>query len=70
LRFKDYGVGIEKVEKIFSRYYREDSSKGGFGIGLNIVKSIIEKENIELKIESHPKQGSLFIYIFPQKNKN
>ncbi len=70
LSFKDYGVGIEKVEKIFSRYYREDSSKGGFGIGLNIVKSIIEKENIQLQIESLPSQGSLFIYTFPQKNRN
>ncbi|QOP45508.1 sensor histidine kinase [Sulfurimonas paralvinellae] len=66
LAFKDYGMGIEKVEKIFSRYYREDSSKGGFGIGLNIVKSIIKHENIELKIESNLKQGSLFLYIFPQ----
>ena len=65
LAFKDYGVGIEKVEKIFSRYYREDTSKGGFGIGLNIVKSIIQHENIELKIESNLKQGSLFLYIFP-----
>ncbi len=65
LAFKDYGVGIEKVEKIFSRYYREDTSKGGFGIGLNIVKSIINHENIELKIESNLKQGSLFLYIFP-----
>jgi len=65
LAFKDYGMGIEKVEKIFSRYYREDTSKGGFGIGLNIVKSIIKQENIELKIESIPKEGSLFLYIFP-----
>ncbi|ADN09039.1 sensor histidine kinase [Sulfurimonas autotrophica] len=70
LSFKDYGVGIEKVEKIFSRYYRENSSKGGFGIGLNIVKSIIEKENIELQIESLPSQGSLFIYTFHPKNVN
>ncbi|WP_434579872.1 HAMP domain-containing histidine kinase [Sulfurimonas sp. NW15] len=70
LSFKDYGVGIEKVEKIFSRYYREDSSKGGFGIGLNIVKAIIDKENIELEIESLPKQGSLFIYTFPKKKTN
>jgi signal transduction histidine kinase len=68
LSFKDYGVGIEKVEKIFSRYYREDTSKGGFGIGLNIVKSIINRENIELKIESNLKQGSLFLYIFPSKS--
>ncbi len=65
LSFKDDGVGIEKVEKIFFRYYREDTSKGGFGIGLNIVKSIINSENIELKIESNLKQGSLFLYIFP-----
>jgi signal transduction histidine kinase len=70
LAFKDYGVGIEKVDKIFSRYYREDSSKGGFGIGLNIVKSIINKENIELQIDSTPKHGSLFLYIFPNKSTN
>jgi len=68
LAFKDYGVGIEKVEKIFSRYYREDTSKGGFGIGLNIVKSIIQQENIELKIESKLKHGSLFLYIFPHNS--
>ena len=66
MSFKDYGVGIEKVEKIFSRYYREDSSKGGFGIGLNIVKAIINNENIELQIESAPKKGSTFRYIFPK----
>jgi len=70
LAFKDYGMGIEKVEKIFSRYYREDTSKGGFGIGLNIVKSILKHENIELKIESTPKQGSLFLYIFPHNLEN
>jgi signal transduction histidine kinase len=68
LAFKDYGMGIEKVEKIFSRYYREDRSKGGFGIGLNIVKSIIKHENIELKIDSNLKQGSLFLYIFPHNS--
>ena len=65
LSFQDYGVGIKKTEKIFSRYYREDTSKGGFGIGLNIVKSIINKENIDLHIESEPKKGTLFLYTFP-----
>lgn len=63
LSFKDYGVGIKKTNKIFSRYYREDTSKGGFGIGLNIVKSIIEREKIELKIDSVYKKGSNFLYI-------
>ena len=65
LSFQDYGMGIENVKKIFSRYYREDDSKGGFGIGLNIVKSIIDEMNIELHIDSTPKVGSLFLYIFP-----
>lgn len=68
MSFKDYGVGIEKVDKIFSRYYREDVSKGGFGIGLNIVKSIIDVQNIELQIDSTPKKGSIFLYIFPKSD--
>jgi len=70
MSFKDYGVGIEKVDKIFSRYYREDTNKGGFGIGLNIVKSIIDEANIELQIESTPKLGSTFLYIFPTISTN
>ena len=65
LSFKDHGVGIEKVDKIFSRYYRENTDKGGFGIGLNIVKSIIDQLSIELIINSTPKKGSEFLYIFP-----
>ncbi|MBA1438761.1 MAG: HAMP domain-containing histidine kinase [Epsilonproteobacteria bacterium] len=65
LAFQDYGVGIKDVEKIFSRYYRENTEKGGFGIGLNIVGSIIKKEGIELQLRSKPGEGSLFLYIFP-----
>ncbi len=64
LAVTDYGVGIEKPEKIFERYYREDLDKGGFGIGLNIVKKIIDENNVTLDIVSSPKQGSTFTYIF------
>ncbi len=64
---QDYGVGIENVDKIFSRYYREDEAKGGFGIGLNIVKDIIDEEGITLKIDSKLSQGTCFIYTFPKK---
>ncbi|MBD3823848.1 MAG: HAMP domain-containing histidine kinase [Epsilonproteobacteria bacterium] len=67
LSFQDEGIGIENVDKIFHRYYREDTQRGGFGIGLNIVKSIIDSQGIELKIESEPKKGSRFTYIFPAK---
>jgi len=66
LSFKDYGVGIDDVDKIFNRYYRESQQVGGFGIGLNIVKSIIDKEAIELSIKSKPKKGSCFTYKFPK----
>jgi signal transduction histidine kinase len=65
--FKDNGVGIKNSKQIFDRYYRENREKGGFGIGLNIVKSIIEHANIELRIESEEKKGSTFTYIFPPK---
>ena len=67
LIFKDYGVGIHKVNDIFNRYYRENKDKGGFGIGLNIVQSIINELGIDLKIESKPKVGSQFMYIIPKK---
>ena len=67
LCFKDYGIGIENVNEIFSRYYREDNQTSGFGIGLNIVKSIIDKNDIELVIDSTPKKGSTFTYKFPNK---
>lgn len=65
MAFKDNGVGIKNSKQIFERYYRENREKGGFGIGLNIVKSIIEHANIDLHIESEEKKGSTFTYDFP-----
>lgn len=62
--FKDNGVGIKDSKQIFERYYRENKEKGGFGIGLNIVKSIIDHANIDLRIESEEKKGSTFTYCF------
>ena len=65
LIFKDYGFGIEDTEKIFERYYREETGKGGFGIGLNIVKSIMDEAGITLEVHSAPGKGSTFVYRFP-----
>ncbi|MDD2838633.1 MAG: HAMP domain-containing sensor histidine kinase [Sulfuricurvum sp.] len=64
MSFADQGVGIEDVNRIFERYYRENRDKGGFGIGLNIVKSIIDKAGIELRIDSVFGKGSTFAYSF------
>jgi signal transduction histidine kinase len=66
----DYGVGIANVDKIFSRYYREDEAKGGFGIGLNIVKDIIDEEGIELDVKSIVGKGTTFKYTFPLSSKS
>lgn len=67
---KDNGVGIKDVDKIFSRYYREDQAKGGFGIGLNIVKQIIDEEGIELEVTTRLGEGTIFRYSFPKNNIN
>ncbi len=63
---QDYGIGIDDLKKIFSRYYRENQTKGGFGIGLNIVKEIIDEEGILLHVDSKVNEGSLFQYTFPK----
>ena len=65
LRFRDRGVGIREPKRIFERYYRENMEKGGFGIGLNIVKQIIDDAGIELKVESEVGEGSTFSYLIP-----
>ena len=62
---EDHGVGIENLDRIFSRYYRENQTKGGFGIGLNIVKDIIDEEGITLDVKSNLGVGTTFVYIFP-----
>ena len=61
---EDFGVGIEKPQKIFERYYRENLNKGGFGIGLNIVKRIVDEHQIDLQIDSAPGKGTKFCYAF------
>ncbi|HEY9191145.1 MAG TPA: HAMP domain-containing sensor histidine kinase [Sulfurovum sp.] len=60
----DHGIGIKDTSKIFSRYYRENEAKGGFGIGLNIVKKIIDEEDILLEIKSKLGEGTTFRYTF------
>lgn len=64
MAFKDNGVGIKDSTQIFDRYYRENKEKGGFGIGLNIVKSIIDHADIHLRIDSKEEEGSTFTYCF------
>jgi signal transduction histidine kinase len=54
---------IQEPEKIFEEYYREEQSKEGFGLGLNLVKRICDEENVNIYLESNEFFTS-FAYIF------
>ena len=60
---KDSGIGIKKenIEKIFARYSRFNNSEGGFGIGLNIVKQIIDLHKFIITINSEENRGTKVI---------
>jgi signal transduction histidine kinase len=72
---RDYGIGIRKEdhEKIFSRFYRagEELSQTvkGSGIGLTIVKQIVDAHHGNITVESSPGKGSLFSIIIPVSQK-
>ena len=70
LKVKDHGEGIPGRHKsrLFERFYRMDPSRTkakGAGIGLSIVKQLIEKHGGTIKVKSEPKEGSTFICTFP-----
>jgi len=59
----DTGIGIEeeKLPFIFDRYMRFNQSEGGFGIGLSIVKKILDSYQIDIAVYSQPKQGTRMV---------
>jgi len=67
---KDNGPGIrpEHVVRITERFFRVDKSRsrdtGGSGLGLSIVKHVLNHHNAELEIKSKWGQGSEFIICF------
>jgi len=64
IRFIDHGIGISKEDqlKIFDLFYRGNNKNydKGNGIGLSIVKRIIEMHQGQLSLESEPLKGSIF----------
>jgi heavy metal sensor kinase len=69
LRIADTGIGISSAEAphIFERFFRADKARtrGGFGLGLSIVKWIADCHGATIEVESRPAHGSTFIVTFP-----
>ena len=68
---KDTGIGMTKEVQmhIFERFYKADParsrSNGGSGLGLSIVKKIIEMHKGHIQVESSPKEGTEIIVVLP-----
>lgn len=69
----DNGVGISKehISRLTERFYRVDQARtrdsGGSGLGLSIVKHILNLHDAELTIKSKPKKGSEFSFSLPKR---
>ena len=66
---EDRGVGIapQEREHIFEQFYRSDDGreKGGYGLGLFLVRHIMDGHGGRVEVESEPGEGSRFRLVFP-----
>ncbi|HYI02655.1 sensor histidine kinase [Hyalangium sp.] len=70
LMVRDHGMGIpqEAQRRIFERFAREKSAgrHAGFGLGLYIVRQLVEAHGGTIRVESAPGQGALFTVELPR----
>ncbi len=67
LEFSSQSSKIENVDKIFEPYHREDSLADGFGLGLEIVKSICDESGVIIDVSSN-EERTIFRYYFAEVN--
>lgn len=71
LRIEDFGIGIQpsEKEKIFERFYRSEKAEllgiKGYGLGLSLVKFIIQGMNGTISVMENKPKGTVFIITFP-----
>ncbi|MEI8040813.1 MAG: HAMP domain-containing sensor histidine kinase [Verrucomicrobiota bacterium] len=69
--FRDSGIGIpaEEQDKIWARLYRGDKSRSqrGLGLGLSLVKAVVEAHGGETTVASEGNQGSEFTVRLPKQ---
>lgn len=70
---RDYGMGVPEnmISSVFEAFYRVDEErsreKGGVGLGLSIVKQIVEKHGGEVILSSRDNEGTLVSILLPTK---
>jgi signal transduction histidine kinase len=76
LRIRDEGIGIpaEEIPRIFQRFYRVSGPGApqapGSGLGLYIVKTLVEAQGGDIHVESEEGKGTTFIIQFPLQSKS
>jgi len=71
---RDTGVGIPQADQlhVFDRFYRVDKARsralGGAGLGLSIVRWIVDAHGGKIEVQSTPGKGSAFTVELPLKS--
>jgi signal transduction histidine kinase len=64
------GIPLERIEEIFIPFHQLDGSPtrkyGGTGLGLALVKLILDAHGVKLDIQSSPDAGSTFSFPIPK----
>lgn len=72
IRIVDNGIGIEKADlpHIFERLYKCDKGRSdkGSGLGLSIVRQMVEKMDGRITVQSEPNQYTVFTVFLPLRN--
>jgi signal transduction histidine kinase len=75
ISFTDYGVGISQnnLEYIFDRFYRAEDTQNhhqsGSGLGLSIVKELVEAHKGSISVVSTPNENTTFTIVLPKLKK-
>lgn len=71
IQVKDTGIGLspEEAKKVFDRFWRADAGRnraqGGLGVGLSVVKEIVDRHNGWVRVEGKKGEGATFTIFIP-----